>query len=63
MKLKIPPRLRELFEELKVFTPNKKSFASKVFALSRLHDKSTYRATASKMKAFLEPVSKSAVWY
>lgn len=63
MKLKIPLRLRELFEELKVFTRNKKSFATKVFAVADYMAKSTYRATASKMKAFLEPASKSAVWY
>lgn len=63
MKLKIPPMLGELFRELKVFKRNKKSFVSKVFAVADYMAKSTYRATAWKATWFLEPVSKSAVWY
>jgi len=63
MKLKIPPRLRELFKELKIFIRNKKSFASKIFAVADYMTKSTYRATAWKATHFMEPISKSSVWY
>jgi transposase-like protein len=63
MKLKIPPKLSSLFRELRVFRRNKKTFASKVFAVADYLAKSTYRATAWKATQFLEPVSKSSVWY
>jgi transposase-like protein len=63
MKLKIPPKLDMLFRELKVFKRNKKSFASKVFTVADYLARSTYRATAWKATRFLEPVSKSSVWY
>ena len=61
--MRVPPRLGKLFKELKVFQRNKKSFASKVFAVADYMAKSTYRATAWKATRFLEPLSKSAVWY
>mgnify|MGYP001027954405 CR=1 FL=1 len=63
MKLKIPQRLGELFKELEVFPRNKKRLASKVFTMSDYLAKSMYRATASKATRFLEPLSKSSVWY
>jgi len=63
MKLKIPQKLDALFKELKVFIRNKKSLASKVFAVADYMAKSTYHATAWKTTRFLEPVSKSSVWY
>jgi hypothetical protein len=56
MKLKIPPKLNSLFRELMVFRRNKKSLASKVFAVSDYMAKFTHRATAWKATQFLEPV-------
>ncbi len=61
--MKIPPILGELFKKLKVFRRNRKSLASKVFAVADYLARSTYRATAWKATRFLEPVSKSSVWY
>lgn len=61
--MKIPPRLEELFTELNVFERNRKSFEVKAFAVVDYMERSTYRATAKKVTSFLEPVSKSAVWY
>jgi hypothetical protein len=49
-ELKIPPKLDALFRELRVFRRNKKAFA-----VADYMAKSTYRATARKLEAFLEP--------
>ncbi|MGB9622621.1 MAG: hypothetical protein ACPL07_02135, partial [Candidatus Bathyarchaeia archaeon] len=63
MEVEVPPEFNGLLRRLKVFQRNRKAFETKAFALIDVLEKSTYRATARKLSRFLEPVSKSAVWY
>jgi hypothetical protein len=49
VELKVPPRLDELFRELRVFERNEKPLEVKVFAVFNYMGGSSYRATARKV--------------
>ena len=57
--MKAPPRLEDIFRELRLFERNRNSFEVKVFAVADYMEGLIYRATARKVTGFLDLISKS----